>query len=452
MTAMPATMSAAGKVPRPALEFYQLDQLPRLPQLSRFGAERLFEMQVVGSILPFRANSYVVNELIDWEAAPDDPVFRMVFPHREMLDPESYEAMAAAIRRGAPSSEIRELAAHIQTGLNPHPADQTSMNVPTMDDEPLDGLQHKYPETVLFFPSEGQTCHSYCTFCFRWPQFVQSNALRMATVARDRVADYLRGQPAVSDLLITGGDPFVMKARRLRLLLDPLGGRDLGHVQNIRFGTKALSYWPHRFVTDPDADELLDVLRWLIGLGKHVAVMAHYNHWRELEPAIATEAVARLQETGAVIRTQSPLLRGVNDDPQVWSQLWRTQVRLGMVPYYMFVVRDTGARSSFDVPLVRAWEIYAEAVQAVSGLCRTVRGPVMSTSPGKIEICGTCEAGGEKLISLRFLQSRDPSWSYRPFFAARDDEATWFGDLRPAFGAREFFFEESFRARCEAKT
>jgi L-lysine 2,3-aminomutase len=117
-----------------------------------------------------------------------------------------------------------------------------------------------------------------------------------------------------------------------------------------------------------------------------------------------------------------------------------------MVPYYMFVVRDTGARSSFEVPLVRSWQVYADAVRSVSGLCRTVRGPVMSTSAGKIEIGGTCEAGGEKLIALRFLQSRDPTWSYQPFFAVRDDEAMWFGDLRPAFGAKEFFFEQPFRA------
>ena len=107
--------------------------------------------------------------------------------------------------------------------------------------------------------------------------------------------------------------------------------------------------------------------------GKHLALMAHSSHSRELEPDIAQLAVKRILDAGAVIRCQAPLIRKVNDDANVWAQLWRKQVQLGMVPYYMFVERDTGAKAYFEVPLARAYKVFTEAYSQVSGLCRTAR-------------------------------------------------------------------------------
>jgi len=187
-------------------------------------------------------------------------------------------------------------------------------------------------------------------------------------------------------------------------------------------------------------------LRRLVEAGKHVAVMAHYNHWRELDTDVAREAIRRIRATGAQIRSQGPLLRHINDDPAVWARLWQTQVELGIVPYYMFVERDTGARHHFEVPLARAWEIYRGAMQRVSGLARTARGPSMSAGPGKVEILGVEEIAGEKVFMLRFLQGRNPDWTYKPFFAKFDPEATWLDQLKPAFGAEDFFFEPEYRA------
>jgi L-lysine 2,3-aminomutase len=174
--------------------------------------------------------------------------------------------------------------------------------------------------------------------------------------------------------------------------------------------------------------------------------MAHYNHWRELDTPVAREAVRRLRDTGVVIRTQSPLIAHINDSAEVWSRLWRTQVRLGMVPYYMFVERDTGAQRYFRVPLARAVTIYRNALRQVSGLVRTARGPSMSAGPGKIEIQGVAEIAGEKVFTLRFIQGRNPAWVQRPFFARFDPEATWFDQLKPAFGESRFFFEEEYEA------
>ncbi|MGD8811216.1 MAG: hypothetical protein PVH16_00645, partial [Thioalkalispiraceae bacterium] len=101
----------------------------------------------------------------------------------------------------------------------------------------------------------------------------------------------------------------------------------------------------------------------------------------------------------------------------------------------------TGAQHYFSVPLARAWEIFHDAYQNVSGLCRTVRGPSMSTNPGKVQLLGINVINGQKVFALRFLQGRDPDWVNRTFFAVYDDKATWLNELQPAFGEKQFFFE-----------
>jgi L-lysine 2,3-aminomutase len=176
--------------------------------------------------------------------------------------------------------------------------------------------------------------------------------------------------------------------------------------------------------------------------GKHLAFQAHFNHPVELSTNAVKQAIERIQNTGAQIRTQSPLLRHINDDPVVWADMWKAQVRLGLIPYYMFVARDTGSKAFFEVPLVKAWNIFRRAYRSVSGVCRTVRGPSMSANPGKIQILGVTEVRGEKVFVLRFLQCRDPKLVDIPFFAKYDRKATWFDELEPAFGESEFFFQK----------
>jgi hypothetical protein len=117
----------------------------------------------------------------------------------------------------------------------------------------------------------------------------------------------------------------------------------------------------------------------------------------------------------------------------------------------MFVERDTGARRYFEVPLAKAWEIYRQAMQRVSGLGRTARGPSMSAGPGKVEIQGVTEVGGERVFVLRFIQARNPDWVQRPFFAQFDERATWLDQLKPAFGESHFFYEAEYQAMQDRK-
>jgi L-lysine 2,3-aminomutase len=398
-------------------------------------AERL-AVRAVATVLPFRTNDYVLESLIDWSAAPADPIYRLVFPQADMLPPEDVGPIAAMLAQGAPEREIQAAAHAVRMRLNPHPAGQLELNIPAFSDEPLPGVQHKYPETVLVFPKQGQTCHAYCTYCFRWAQFVGEPDLKIATDDMSRVAAYLRSRPEVTSVLVTGGDPMIMGSNVLRRYVEPLLDPSLAHLESIRIGTKSLAYWPQRFLTDPDADDTMRLFEQVAAAGKSLALMAHFTHPRELEPTPVSRAIRRIRSTGAVIRTQAPLIRTINDDADTWSRMWRTQIRLGLVPYYMFVERDTGPQGYFAVPLGRAVEVFRDAYASVSGLCRTVRGPSMSSTPGKVCVDGVTEIAGQRVFVLHMIQSRDPSLVGQPFFAHFDPDAVWIADLRPAFADR----------------
>lgn len=429
-----------------AFQRRDIDSHPRLAELPE--SERRM-MKVVSAVLPFRVNNYVIDELIDWNRIPDDPMYRLTFPHRDMLSAHAYEMMERLVLHGAPDEQIHAAARDIQEGLNPHPAGQLEYNVPMLDGRPVPGIQHKYRETALFFPTQGQTCHAYCTYCFRWPQFVGLEDIKFASKEVDDLVRYVRAHPAITSILITGGDPLVMRTNVLRRYIEPL--LDLPQIASIRLGTKALAYWPYRFVDESDADDLMALFERVVKAGKNLALMAHYSHPVELSTPIAERAVERVLATGATIRCQAPLIRHVNDQAEVWETMWRKEVRLGAIPYYMFVERDTGARHYFEVPLVQAYEIFREAYAHVSGLARTVRGPSMSATPGKVVIDGTPEIFGARVIALRFLQARDPAWVGLPFFARYDARATWFDKLRPAFGESTFFFEAGMERIKQAR-
>ncbi|HEY8626198.1 MAG TPA: hypothetical protein VIL82_09335 [Solirubrobacteraceae bacterium] len=430
-----------------AIRYMTIRELGEMPQLRRLPSARREEMLTVAQVLPFRVNNYVVDELIDWARVPDDPMFQLTFPQPEMLSAEQRALLRAT---AGDRRELRRAVTEIRGELNPHPSGQLTHNVPLVDDQPVRGVQHKYAETCLVFPSFGQSCHAFCTYCFRWAQFVGDRDLKFATDREMNFLDYVRDHEEITDVLFTGGDPMTMRTDVLRRYVEPLLGAGYEHIETIRFGTKMLSYWPHRVLSDDDSPELLALLERIAASGKHVAVMAHFSHPRELETTAVAAAIGAMRDSGAVIRAQAPLVRHVNDDPAVWATMWRQQVALGVVPYYMFVERDTGPKDYFSVPLARAAAIHREATAQVSGLARSARGPVMSAHPGKVVVDGTIEIGGRQYFSLRLLQARRADWCGRPFLAEFDSQATWLSDLKPAFGEREFFFDDELAELDEA--
>ena len=420
---------------------FSLSDYETIPQISQLNPEDKEAIEVVGQVLPFKTNNYVTDELIDWNNIPDDPIYTLNFPRREMLLKRQYNDVLRLMKSGSPEKFLKDKINQIRLDLNPNPAGQEH-NVPTLGDEKLQGIQHKYRETVLFFPAQGQTCHAYCTFCFRWPQFSGMSNLKFSMREADLFFKYLKTKPKVTDVLFTGGDPLVMTTHALIDYIEPLLGKEFNHIRTIRLGTKSLAYWPYRFLTDKDSGELLAFFEKVVKSGKNLTIQAHFNHPVELSTEAVKLAIAKIRSTGTQIRTQSPLLRKINDHPDIWAEMWRKQVDLNCIPYYMFVARDTGSKYFFELPLERCWQIYRKAYSKVSGTCRTVRGPSMSMHAGKVQVLGIAEINAEKHFVMRFLQGRNPDWIGIPFFAKYDPQATWFDQLKPSFGEEKFFFED----------
>lgn len=422
------------------LTVYTLHNFRSIPQMESVSETIKKDIEIVGRVLPFKTNSYVVNELIDWNNVDTDPIFTLNFPRKGMLSAKHYHTISELIDSKADKKTVDEAVRKIRLSLNPNPAGQEE-NVPQIGDIKLKGVQHKYRETVLFFPSQGQTCHAYCTFCFRWPQFSGMSDLKFAMKEADLLLAYLKNKKKVTDILFTGGDPMVMSASVLESYILPLLEPEFDHIHTIRIGSKSLAYHPYRYLTDEDSQQILELFSKITASGKNLSFQAHFNHPRELSTNAVQQAIRKIRDTGAQIRTQSPLLGHINDSPEIWAEMWRKQVDLGCIPYYMFVARDTGAKRYFEIPLERCWNIFRRAYRQVSGVCRTVRGPSMSDHAGKIQILGITEIKGEKVFVLRFLQGRSSSWVDIPFIAKYDPKATWFDQLEPAFDEEKFFFE-----------
>jgi len=139
-----------------------------------------------------------------------DPFYRLIFPTMDMLEPSARATLEEACATKEPLA-IKAAVEEIREELNPHPAGQKALNAPKKAE--LTGVQHKYSETVLFFASAAQTCHAYCTYCFRWAQFIGDSDLRFAQKDAGSLFDYLAEHEEVSDILFTGGDPMIMKTR-----------------------------------------------------------------------------------------------------------------------------------------------------------------------------------------------------------------------------------------------
>ncbi|CCK79734.1 KamA family radical SAM protein [Desulfobacula toluolica] len=417
---------------------YTLKNLHQIKLLNDLPDEIVDSIKVVGQVLPFKSNNYVLEELINWNNFEKDPLFTLTFPRKEMLKPNDYKIVKQCLNQ----KELATAVSLIRAGLNPHPAEQMEKNVPIFNGIPLNGIQHKYRETMLAFPSKGQLCHAFCSFCFRWPQFSGIKEKKFALKNADLMIGYLKEHPEITDVLFTGGDPMIMHAKAFEIFIDAIIKSGIKTVKTIRIGSKTLSFWPYRYLTDSDSDELLDLFKKVTDAGFHLSFMAHICHENEMSTDAFKEAVKAIRDTGTIIRTQSPVMQHINDNSENWSNMWRKQVSLGMIPYYMFVARNTGSHRYFSIPILKAYDIFRKAYMKVSGVARTVRGPIMSASPGKIGIDGIVDTDKGKVISLSFIQGRNPEWVKRPFFAKYDEKAVWLDDLKPAFGKSNFFFNE----------
>jgi lysine 2,3-aminomutase len=186
--------------------------------------------------------------------------------------------------------------------------------------EPIKGIVHRYPDRVLLKPLH--VCPIYCRFCFR-REDVGPGGETLNSDELDAALSYIRANPAIWEVIVTGGDPFLLAPRRLKAIMQALEA--IPHVAVIRFHTR---------VPVVDAGRVGAALVGALKSDKAIYVVIHANHPRELTPAMKS-AAHRLGKAGIPLLSQSVLLKGINDDPAVLEALLRGLVAMRVKPYYL---------------------------------------------------------------------------------------------------------------------
>lgn len=282
------------------------------------------------------------------------------------------------------------------------------------DNTVVPGLQHKYPQTGLLLVTD--RCASYCRYCFR-KRIVGNDSDEIAPDF-SRVAAYIMRHPEMTNVLLSGGDPFVLSTHKLHKILDHL--LPIPHLTSIRFGSKTVAFAPKRF-EDP---ELPALFRRIAEAGKTPIIVAHFDHIGEIS-AEAEASVARLRANGVQFLNQTVLLAKVNDDPDILAATFAKCHEIGVRPYYLFQGRPVKAASHFQVPLWRGVEIARGISQRLSGIQKTFK-YIMSHYTGKIEIL---DIGDDGRLYMRYHQNKHAEKIGKIFTRSMTQDACWLDDL-----------------------
>lgn len=352
--------------------------ITRLDQLKHLSETERGRLQDVCDKFAFRTNEYYLS-LIDWND-PNDPIRRIVIPDRGEI------AVSGCL-------------------------DASNEKLYTK----VPGLEHKYEHTAVLLVND--VCGGYCRFCFRKRLFMDKNDEVVKDISEG--LEYIREHEELNNILLTGGDPLLMSTNKLEKIISKL--REIEHVQIIRIGSKMPAFNPYRILDDPS---LLEMFEKYSTFEKKIYLMAHFNHPRELTRE-AIKAMHLLQKAGVVTVNQTPLIKGVNDSPDVLADLMDTLSFIGVPPYYVFQCRPTRGNAHLAVPVERAFEIHEQAKMRGSGLAKRSR-LVMSHMSGKIEALGLTE----EYIFFKFHRSANPLEKAYTIIFRRNPEAYWYDDYQ----------------------
>jgi lysine 2,3-aminomutase len=218
---------------------------------------------------------------------------------------------------------------------------------------PIAGVVHRYPDRVLLTPV--LTCPVYCRFCFR-REAVGDGLLTPAEL--DSALDYIRGHTEIWEVILSGGDPLIMSPRRLAYIIDALD--DIDHVAVIRIHTRVPVVDPKRIT-----GSLITALK----RKTPVFIVLHCNHADELVVE-AEQAIATLVDHGFPMLSQSVLLKGINDDPEVMAALMKKLVSSRVKPYYLHHGDKAQGTSHFRTTLATGRAIISRLRGRLSGLCQ----------------------------------------------------------------------------------
>lgn len=350
--------------------------ITQLRQVGNLSASEREQLEPVAEKFAFRINDYYQG-LIDWDD-PADPIRQLVIPN------------------------VQELKVFGEWDAS----DEVSYTV-------AEGLEHKYRDTALLLVNK--VCGAYCRFCFRKRLFTQDNDEVVNDVSA--AIAYIRTHPEINNVLLSGGDPLVLSTRRLEEIIRKL--REIEHVKIIRIGSKMPAFDPYRILNDPD---LVAMLGRYSRPEKKIFLMAHFNHPRELTD-VALQGMAMVQQAGVATVSQSPLIRGVNDDAEVIAELFNRLSFNGVLPYYLFICRPTAGNDPFMVPVETSLDIFERARLNISGLAKQAR-LCMSHKTGKVEVVG--RIGNQ--IALRYHRAVDERDRNRLMLLDSDPTALWLDD------------------------
>jgi KamA family protein len=338
------------------------------------------EMQKVNDRFVFRTNDYY-QSLIDWND-PNDPIKRIIMPDVEELN--EWGQLDA-------SNEEKYTKVH--------------------------GLEHKYTSTALLLVNE--VCAAYCRFCFRKRLFMNENDEVTKDISEG--LEYIKNNKEINNVLLTGGDPLILSTSKLEPIIQKL--REIEHVKIIRIGTKVPAFNPFRILND---GSLLEMFRKYSTNEKKIYIMAHFNHPRELTDK-AVEGLNALMSAGVSLVNQTPLVKGVNDDPDVLADLFSKLSFIGVPPYYVFLCRPTLGNETYSVPIEKGYEIFEKARIRCSGLAKRAR-LVMSHESGKIEVIGMTE----DQVFFKYARAASSEDNARFLSFYRNPNAVWFDDYKEA--------------------
>ena len=367
----PTMSTAAGQ--RRVKYIRRLDQMPEIPP------DELARLQPVTEEYVFRANDYYV-QLIDWND-PDDPIKQLIIPRQEELNDWGR-------------------------------LDASNENAVTV----ARGVQHKYVDTVLLLCNE--VCGAYCRYCFRKRLFMDDND----EVTNDVSAGlaYIAEHPEVSNVLLTGGDPLLMSTRRLVEIFDALRG--IEHVRIIRIGSKMPAFDPWRVLRD---EELQAAFRKYSTPEKRIYLMAHFDHPREL----TDDAVAGIDaclRSGVICVNQCPLIRGINDDPDVLAEMYSKLSYIGCPP--LLPVPGTADRGERAVRGPDRARVAHLSGGAAPGLRPGAAGQVLHVARDRQ---GRDRRRRRRADLPALHQAKNPDDLSRFFMRRRDDDAYWLDQLEP---------------------
>jgi lysine 2,3-aminomutase len=349
------------------------------------------ELSKVSEKFMFLTNDYYLS-LIDWDN-PHDPIRRIVIPDIDELD--DWGRLDAS--------------------------DEEQYTV-------MPGLQHKYDSTALLLVSN--VCGGICRYCFRKRIFIREHMEVLHDLPR--ALNYINEHKEITNVLLTGGDPLRLPTSELGHIIKKL--RKIDHVHVIRIGTRMLSYDPYRILDDP---KLIRMIEKHTTDDKRIYVMTHFSHPRELTTE-AKKAIRLLQRAGALLNNQTPLVRGVNDDPYTLAELFKKLAFVGVPPYYVFQCRPASGNKTYAVPIEEGYAIFEQAKSLCSGLAKRARF-VMSHTTGKLEILGM----DDESVYFKYHRAAETLDMGYVLKFAHNPAAYWFDDYEEMSPDHEPYFEQT---------